>query len=556
MLLAMSVISARVFKKSGLWFVSAFSLIPLVFFGGYLISELFESIDYYEEVALYIIPVAYMILAVAARYLWRSESSIVRPEAKNAVAVASFAYAIVGAIASFLAMLSELVPFAASLTAVLLIVFFYVDHSLTDKPWTTVRFAAQLLLFTLCFDFLVAFEADVETSYYLLFAVTLFSTLAQSVISIYFMLKRPTEETHRAERILLALCIFALFIIAAAGSILSLNISEARYLSSVSASSITSFLFIIKTLALAFAAISCFVSIFIDRNALMIIPGALFLSSIVCNESFDNLFSAIIIGVMSLVAAFSYFAIKPADEKNAMSCSLVASVALSMVSFYFCLVEDSGYWIPIVIASVILLIFGYTSKRLSIIDWGYYIGAFGLALILGEASSLVKDENASNTLIYVAFMLAPASLILRDYMRSKIKDGVKPIHIRYLIGALLTWLITAMYVVFVNNSRFSSDNDYFTLLCVCISVFSRLIILLYAIRLRVKVMEVLSAIFLIRILLSVVGYNIWICLLVAGLLLIGFAIFAIGRASKKTVAAGNTEIQAEKVDNPDKKTLA
>jgi hypothetical protein len=68
-------------------------------------------------------------------------------------------------------------------------------------------------------------------------------------------------------------------------------------------------------------------------------------------------------------------------------------------------------------------------------------------------------------------------------------------------------------------------------------------------------MEILSAIFLVRIILSVVGYNIWICLLVAGLALIGFAIFAISRASKKTIAA-NTEIQVEKVENPDKKTLA
>lgn len=555
MMLVMSVVSAKVFKNQGLWFVSAISLVPLVFSAGYLTSEIFESIDYYEEVALYIIPVAYMVLAVIARYLWRSESSLVRPEAKSAVAVASFAYAILGSIFGISALVSELVPFAASLTAMLLIVFFYVDHSLADKSLTTARFAAQLLLFTLCFDLLVVLEADAETSYYLLFAAALLSTLVQSAISIFYMIKRPTEKAHRAERILLALSTLTLFAIAAIGSILSIEIDSARFFSSTSASNLTTFLFVVKTLAMAFAVINCAISIFVDRNTLMVIPGALFLSSIVCNDSFENLFSAIIIGVMSLVAAFSYFAIKPADEKNAMSSSLVASVSLSVISFFFCLMEGSGYWIPISIASVILLIFGYTSKRLNIIDWGYYIGAFGLALVLADVSSSLDDTSISNALEYISFLLIPASLILRDFMRSRVKDGVEPIHIRYIIGALLIWLITAMYVVFANTSRFSPDEDFLSLVCVCISVLCRLVVLLYAIRLRIKIMEILSAIFLVRIILSVVGYNIWICLLVAGLALIGFAIFAISRASKKTIAA-NTEIQVEKVENPDKKTLA
>ena len=499
-----------------------------------------------------------MVLAVIARYLWRSESSLVRPEAKSAVAVASFAYAILGSIFGVSALVSELVPFAASLTAILLIVFFYVDHSLADKPLTTARFAAQLLLFTLCFDLLVVLETNAENteaSYYLLFATALLSTLAQSAISIFYMIKRPTERAHRAERILLALSTLALFAIAAIGSILSIEINSARFFPITSVSNFTTFLFVIKTLAMAFAAINCAISIFVDRNALMVIPGALFLSSIVCNDSFENLFSAIIIGVMSLVAAFSYFAIKPADEKNAMSSSLVASVSLSVISFFFCLMEDSGYWIPIIIASVILLIFGYTSKRLTIIDWGHYIGAFGLALVLADVSSSLDNISISNTLGYISFLLIPASLILRDFMRSRIKDGVKPIHLRYIIGALLVWLITAVYVVFTNTSRFSPDEDFLSLVCVCISVLCRLVVLLYAIRLHIKIMEILSAIFLVRIILSVVGYNIWICLLVAGLALIGFAIFAISRASKKTIAA-NTEIQVEKVENPDKKTLA
>ena len=562
MLLFSSLVSAKVFKSKGLYCVSYIASIPLLFSFILFAGEWFDNNSYAngEAIIYYLAPAIFMILAVLFRYLWRASSKLLTEESKSFAGGFSVAYAIIGVVMSLTTLFSEASAFSTSLGIFLLLIFFYIDYSLSEKSLVAIRTTLQVLLFTVCFDTLVFIKSSAEVAEYLLISILILTTLAQSIASFVIMIKKPTEKTHRAERISLA---FSAVFFALTAFLCSYGVGSLSSTSLSSLSTSTFFLFVSGIICVILAALSCIASIFVDRNALTLIPGALFLVSIVCNDSFEPLFCAIIIGITSLVAAFSYFAIKPADEKNAMIAALVTSIALSILSFFYCLNCGLGYWIPIILASAIVLISGYTSKKITVIDWGYYLLAAGAGLMLSSIVHNSKDLDLKSLTNYIAWLLVPITLIIRDYIRTKVAGGYRKDHPQFIIGAIALWLISANYVNLTNFSHYvtnmSTIQNPAIIACNCISIICQLGTLLYAIYTRITGMKVLSIIVLVYTVLSTFSYNIWGCLLVVGVALIGFAILAIYRASKKEQimpVKKNTDIQVEKVENPDKKTLA
>ena len=563
MFLFSSIVSAKVFKLKGLYCVAYITGIPLILSSILFIGERFRrntGADY-ESIIYYLAPAAYMISAVLFRYLWRSNSKLLSEDSKYFAGGFSIAYAIIGSIMSITMLFSEASAFSGSIGVFLLLIFFYVDYSLSNKSLVAIRTTLQALLITVCFDFLVLIKAEQEVSGYLLVTVMALSTIAQAIASFVIMIKKPTEQAHRAERISLAFSAVLFTLTALLCHVVLDDNTAPQNLSSFDTFSF--FLLICKLFCVIFSALLCIVSIFIDRNAHMLIPAALSLVSIVCNNSFEPLFCAIIIGITSLVTAFSYFAIKPADKENAMAAALVASISLSVLSFFYCLNEGSGYWIPIILASAIVLVSGYASKKITAIDWGYYLCAAGVGLMLSSIVHDSDDLDLKSLVNYIAWLLVPIALLVRDYIHTKVAGGYRKNHPQFIIGAIALWLITANYVNLANFSHYAtkmtSIQNPVIVACYCISIICQLGTMLYAFYTRITGMKVLNIIILVYTILGTFSYNIWGCLLVVGIALIGFAILAIYRASKKEQiipVKKNTDIQVEKVENPDKKTLA
>ena len=579
-----SVISATVFKDRGLWSVPFIVFIPLIIS---LFVAIGSSLDYTDTaacLAFYGVTIFYFIAAIVCRYLWRSHSSILPIPVRSSVLVFSYIYLIAGILVGLSGMLSEVAPFIGVTTLVLALVVFFIDYKLAGKNKTALRIGAFIATPILCFDILALIEAEYPISATVLVFGLVVTAVINAIISFVIMLKRPTENAHRVERVIMGLCIAALSIACFCGmsfkdefsSISSyyaypIYMSEAE-IARLDPASYTTAMLVAEIVSIVSALVFSAATIFIDRNATMLIPASLILGAALSDPAIDNnLFTGITLGILSLVAAFAYFAVRAADEKTAMTSSIISSISLAVISFFYCIGEGSFFWLPILLASVIVLIFGYTSKKVKTIDFGYYILAFAFAMaIVDICTNLSIPEVSKNALYEIAWLAVPFAVLIRDLLHDIAKGKTNKNAAEFYLGTIFAWIFTGGLNLFYSMMVDYSGTQYIYAMVIFIA---RVLLMLDCFRKKIVAMEVISVVFLVFTVISFVGINMWVILLITGLCLIGVAIFAIYRAAKKPVEnaeqnaipeatqpapeqPSKTEIQSEKTEDIDKKTVA
>ncbi len=558
-----AVASAAVFRIRGFWYVPFALSICLVFSLFTFLANLTDV----DVIALYGFPINFLILAIICRYLWRSHASFLPIPVRSAVLVFSYIYLGFGLVSALGGLVDGDVSFATSITLLLTAVVFFIDYSLAKKSLAALRIVLQILLTAICFDILRLAEAEYEMSLTILSLSAIFGALIQAGISLGIMLKRPTEEAHQIERYTLSFAIAALSIVAGLSGLIAFGGDLS--------SGYTTFFLISEIISLIIGMGLCFGTVIVDRNAPMIIPGFLLLATAVTNEQIvdiidNNMLIGIFLGIISLFAAFSYFIIEKYDEKNAIAASITASIIPAVISFFYCVAEDSGYWIPVMIISAILFVFGAKTKKLLITDFGFYVGAAAFALLIGDitTSNNIDLGEFEAPLTLVAWLAIPITVILRDFAH-ELKSGViKSATGEFIAGSLL-FLITSDSLSVAYLSQKSNPGSLFSLIVIFIL---RILLIIYSIRKKCTPMVIIATLALFATVVNTIGLDLWFCILIAGLCLIGYVIYAAYKAYTKanlekaaptapavpqnTEPQKNTDVQVEKTEDIDKKTVA
>lgn len=573
-----SVISASVFKIRGFWTIPFLIFIPTVISFFVAIASSMYSSDAYTCLVFFGITICYFIAAIACRYLWRSHNRLLPIPVRSSVLVFSYIYLIAGIIAGVFGAASELAPFIGITTLILAMTVFFIDYKLAGKSLAGLRIGALIAAPVICFDILVLIEADYYISVSAFIYSVIITAIINGIISLVSMIKHPTEKAHRTERIILGLCVSALSLacFASMGFKQEFIYDASRYVSSqnlpiyapsviaridpspyITAMLVSEIVSIVSVLAFSV------ISIFIDRNAFALVPASLILGAALSDPAIDNnLFTGITLGILSLVAAFAYFAVRTADEKSAMAASITSSVSLAVISFFYCIGEGSFFWLPILLASVIVLIFGYTSKKANTIDLGYYILAASFSLAIVDICSNFSIPVASKNALYeIAWLAIPLTVLIRDLIHDIEKGKPDKNTASFYLGTIVAWLFTGGFDIFYSLMSSYSDSQFIYAIIVFIA---RVLLMLNCFRKKIPAMEIISIVLLVFTIISFVGFKMEVVLLITGLGLIGLAIFLIYRATNKPAAEADnqkpapdkTEIQIEKTEDPDNKTLA
>jgi len=604
-----SIISAVVFKNRALWHFCSIMLTILLASIAFCVGkdyipsahELDKNTTAYQSgigIAYYIVPIFSMIFAIACYYIWKSKSNIPVPM-RAAVRFSVYfhiATTILATISAREDMLSGLTcPFLPSIVILLILLMFTIGLVLQKKGkrnFLAFRLILQALIIAITMDIDYSFNQFNEEIFSTVIAFAfLISGIIQAVISCVLMAKHPNEKCHSRERFVLAAAIASI----AAAQALFCSISDTGIWASKdslyyspndsSQEGLCQIAHLFGYISPIISTLFCIYAIFSDRNARMLVPAALLLSSIIIQAAhyypagdityIPTAAAAFIFGILSVGACFSYYAIKGADKETSVFGSTIACSAIfTLFSYAYCFDGDYG-WLPILLLGINFAFFGSIKRKKKLVSASFYTTAFGISLMLTSLGShftdFSPDTNSAEALInLISSAIFAGSFILRDYTLERFRPYSKPEnrHIRFIIGALLFWLLSDINCI---DGGFYLPETGAEIAGTIMTIIFRVAIFIYAMRVKPPVITTLSVLAIIATVINSLSSNIWIWLLLISIAVIGFAVFGIYRAYKKTALdpqgnpapaapenkpKANTEIQSEKTKDAEEKKLA
>ena len=534
------IISASIFKGKALWYAPASSVIGLIISG---LAVIDIDAGFNGSLFLYGSILTFMILGIAFRFFWKAKVTWLPVQTRHATRSFSFVYPVCASFfALFCMQMIDRYPFALTLFVVLLSFYLILNDILLKKKSlvTKLRVCLEAICIALAIDFSygIATSEGADFKRDIVLLAILISSFVQGLISISMFAIKHDEASHGRERFLFAVSIFGLSICAfIGGTVMQSNswIGNDGTLNTIITLSA-------QLATIVFSAIT----LFFDRNALMLIIAGFSLSDIAVTNLQDSPVAAcIVLSISAIVFSVSYSAIRKLDEKHA----LVSSITPAAICTLFGLAlgqEASISYIPILGVGISLAAQGFLLKNSGLRIGGVYVTALGIisawASIRSEFAQVTpsisyygyssKQYPVGVSVVDAIMCLVPpaAAFFLSIFDKKKtitLKDGSKTISMtpNFIVGAILT--------IFNAVSILPSIGTGIEFLCFTIALAMLIGLLIWSAARKWLGFEIASLIAILVLVLRSVGDNIWLTLIIAGMCIIGIVIFISYKNYKK-----------------------